>query len=240
MNDEHVQVIRTFFGPMAVIRTDIRIAQEIKQLGHWEAGDFLEIMRVFDRYYSGTLGAFLDIGCNIGTWTLPLAHRYPNPIFAFDCQSLACRALQQTIQLNRLHSVRVQQCAISDQVGHLPMPAIDYSYGANFGSFELVAPYKNPDSNVQHTLQHDKIATMTVDALDIGPIAFIKLDVEGMELASLLGAQRTLEKDRPFIVFEHHKTDRTRAEDLLTNLGYREYNTIGQMSMFIPRDKDSN
>jgi hypothetical protein len=61
-------------------------------------------------------------------------------------------------------------------------------------------------------------------------IGLIKLDVEGAELPALRGAQRLIERDKPYIIYEEAE-DRDRAfgyeiKDLrsfLESLGYKIY-----------------
>jgi FkbM family methyltransferase len=64
--------------------------------------------------------------------------------------------------------------------------------------------------------------------------ALIKIDVEGAERATLLGAQRLLERHRPIVIFEHgasaQASDTTATADihqLLTKIGYRIFDIDG-------------
>jgi hypothetical protein len=65
-------------------------------------------------------------------------------------------------------------------------------------------------------------------------VVFIKLDIEGMEYPALKGSVNTIKRCSPFVVFEHHKTDRDSAVQLLKDLNYVIYNTIGQMTVAVP------
>jgi FkbM family methyltransferase len=56
----------------------------------------------------------------------------------------------------------------------------------------------------------------------VGSVAFIKCDVEGHELAVFQGARRTLEEQRPTLLFEchHHEAERGELFRYLVDLGY--------------------
>jgi FkbM family methyltransferase len=67
-------------------------------------------------------------------------------------------------------------------------------------------------------LSGDAKIQVKVDALDnVLPehtrVDFIKIDVEGAEMAVLLGAYRTIRKNKPIIVFEHHKKSKIYFSD---------------------------
>jgi FkbM family methyltransferase len=47
------------------------------------------------------------------------------------------------------------------------------------------------------------VTTERLDDAVTGPVALVKIDVEGAELQVLRGAQRTLQEHRPVVVFEH-------------------------------------
>jgi len=232
------RTVRTFFGPMVAIKTDIRIAAEIAQVGHWEFVDLLEILKIYEKFYAGRTGTILDIGCNIGSWLLPVAHRYSqNTVRAFDCQPLAVDCVRQTVQLNQLTNVQADCAVISDICGTATYNKIDYDWGANFGAYEFETPYTQSDFNGQKLAETAVVETLTIDSLNINDVVLIKLDVEGMELKALKGAADTIQRCGPFVAFEHHKTDRKTVEQLLVNLGYKIYpDSVGQMTLAVPAD----
>lgn len=232
------KTLSTFFGPVVAIETDIRIAQEIDKRGHWEFQETLEILAVYDRHYQNPTGTMLDIGCNIGTWTLPLAQRYSqNTILAFDCQQPLVDCVCQTVDLNRLTNVKAYCAAVSDRVESRTYNKLDYHWGGNLGAYEFEPPHSNSDFNGRTTTETDTVSVITVDSLNLDSVVFMKLDVEGMEYQALVGAKETIQRCRPFITFEHHKTDRASAEEFCRSLDYRLLNTVGQMTVAVPNYK---
>lgn len=220
---------------MVAIRTDLRICHEIHSRGHWEFRDTLEIIESFQSHYPDRSGLMLDIGCNIGSWTLPLAQRYPqNTVMAFDCQPLMLECLSQTIKANDLTNVKTKLCAVGDRCQTEIKPVIDYEWGVNFGAYEFEPPHQGSDFHCQTLEQTIPIDVLTIDSLALDHVVFMKLDIEGMEYQALSGAKSVIQRDRPFVAFEHHKTDRQAAEALLRELGYRLLKTVGQMTLAIP------
>jgi len=229
------KTLPTFFGPVVTIKTDIRITQEIEKNGHWEFEDLLKILKVYEKFYAGRTGTILDIGCNIGSWLLPIAQRYQqNTLLAVDCQPLAIECVNQTTQLNRLTNVQTDCGVISDYIGSTVYNKINYEWGANFGAYEFETPYAESDFNGKTLEESDTIAVKTIDSLNLDHVVFIKLDIEGMELKALTGAVNTIQRDQPFIAFEHHKINRQQAEQLLRDLNYIIYDSIGQMTLAVP------
>jgi len=230
-----IKTLPTFFGPLAVIESDTRITEEIQHLGHWEFNQVLKILDVYEKFYSQRNGIMLDIGCNVGSWTLPLAQRYQqNTILAVDCQPLALDCVNQTIQLNALHNVQAECCAISDHCGQVQHNKINYNWRANFGAYEFEPPMHDSDFNGALLRESETVQIKSIDSFDLDSVVFIKLDIEGMEYQALQGSINTIQRCSPFVVFEHHKTDRDSATQLLTDLNYVTYNTIGQMTVAIP------
>lgn len=125
-------------------------------------------------------------------------------------------------------NVRVHRCALSDVDGQvtLRIPLID---GTQVAPLSTVAP--------QNTLGGARVRTVTVpscrlDGLDLPPVGFMKIDVEGHELAVLRGARTLLERDMPNLLVEAEDRHRPRAvTDLvaeLTDLGYIAYFLLGR------------
>ena len=231
------KTLSTFFGPLVVINNDIRITQEINEIGHWEFNSFLEILKIYEKFYAGRQGTMLDVGCNIGSWLLPMAQRYQqNKILAFDCQPVTIECVNQTIQLNCLKNVQTECCVVSNCLEQVTYNKINYNWGANFGAYEFEPPYRGSDFNGQSTVELDTIATKTIDSLNLDQVVFIKLDIEGMEYKALKGAVDTIQRCGPFIAFENHKTDSNSVEQLLKDLNYIIYDSLGQMTLAFPTE----
>jgi FkbM family methyltransferase len=66
------------------------------------------------------------------------------------------------------------------------------------------------------------IQVLTIDSFDIHGVDFIKIDVEGMEYDALLGAEKTILRDKPVILIEEKFDAERRASAYLISLGMRE------------------
>ena len=78
------------------------------------------------------------------------------------------------------------------------------------------------------------VGVTTLDRLlENRPARLLKIDVEGTELEVLRGAQKTLARDRPVVVFEHQPKDARALEEsrelhgLLSEAGYRLFDIDG-------------
>jgi hypothetical protein len=70
------------------------------------------------------------------------------------------------------------------------------------------------------------VRVVALDDLDLPAPAFVKVDVEGSEVAVLDGAARLLREARPVLVVETHETN-AEVADRLEALGYRLENLDG-------------
>jgi FkbM family methyltransferase len=78
-----------------------------------------------------------------------------------------------------------------------------------------------------------RISTRRLDALDLPPPDFIKMDVEGHEIEVLQGAESTLRRIQPFVVFENKRDYAAPGRTLeplffLASLGYRFFQAAVQ------------
>ncbi|MCX7631587.1 MAG: FkbM family methyltransferase, partial [Geminicoccaceae bacterium] len=84
-----------------------------------------------------------------------------------------------------------------------------------------------PDANpgLDQTVRTVEVATL--DGLDLPPLGFVKIDVEGHELAVLEGGLDRLRRDRPRLLIEieerHHPNGSDRVPALLDRLGYEAF-----------------
>lgn len=194
-------------GPVVQVRRsglqwqlDLRegIDLSIYLLGRFEWSTF----RCYRRHLKpGTVA--IDIGANIGAHTLPLATLVgPNgQVLAFEPTAYAYTKLRRNISLNPSVSDRVvpEQMVLTATDGETPPPSLPSSWPLSY----------EPTRNALHGGVSKGTAGARAGTLDtyleehrIGPVGFIKLDVDGHEFAVLDGASRTLTRDMPAISFE--------------------------------------
>ena len=163
----------------------------------------------------------VDVGANKGAY-LYWMRRAVGPggsVFAFEPQPGLARYLESISARMRWRNVVVRECALSDSAGPriLNVPGWENSPGA---SLEEAAA--SPGARAR------EVAADTLDRQleGAGPIAFLKVDVEGHELPVFRGAARTLAQFRPTLLFEcesRHLTGRTPRDvfGFLEGFGYR-------------------
>ncbi|MEM9023806.1 MAG: FkbM family methyltransferase [Bacteroidota bacterium] len=79
----------------------------------------------------------------------------------------------------------------------------------------------------QQDIQVVEVQTTPIDRFDLEPVGFIKIDVEGHELAVLHGMKALLQRDQPNLLIEseerHHPNALAALEALLRDYGYALY-----------------
>ncbi|MBL8724970.1 MAG: FkbM family methyltransferase [Planctomycetes bacterium] len=138
----------------------------------------------------------LDLGANLGWYSLLLARRWPQlRIHAFEPEPRNLALLERNVRDNGITNVTVHGAAVAERGGTMEF----YPYPEkNMGRHSLVpqpgcTPITVPVTTVDDFLQRAQ--------LDPGAVQFVKLDVEGYELPALQGA-RSLLAARPRILAE--------------------------------------
>ena len=166
----------------------------------------------------------LDIGSNMGTFTVPLAKHIKNKeglIHCFEPQRIIYYQLCGNIFLNQLDNAFAHNIALSNGEGLQEIEELDYHKAWNIGAFSLV-----PGRNEQiYSQAKSKCLFLTLNEFEIeGKITLVKLDVEGMELEVLAGGIDKIKNDGyPPILFESLKNDpkSEKVFDLLISHGYK-------------------
>lgn len=149
-------------------------------------------------------GTAVDVGGWFGPWTqrlLTLADR----VVTIEAVPVMADLLRRTFP-----HAQVIQAAASDQCGRT----------------QIWIPHTGPLAGTS-TLQSTSgtpviVPEITLDSLELKNVRFIKMDIEGHELAALHGARQTIERDIPHLLIELESRHQNVAPvlDLLTNLGY--------------------
>lgn len=161
----------------------------------------------------------IDVGANIGDWTLALAEAVgtQGKVYAFEPLPVMAQALEKTVAVNRLRQVQVVPIALASEEGETLFSAERGNTGGSrlgvmAGDFSQIT-----------------VAARTLDGFlrgerDVARLDFIKIDVEGFESAVLEGAREVLARFRPALLLEtgHEAGDRRESiSKLLRPLGYR-------------------
>jgi FkbM family methyltransferase len=161
-----------------------------------------------------TLGSFLrpgdvalDIGANIGFYTVPLAlmaRKAGAHVIAVEPFPNNVEWLRDNLRLNGAKdAVDVVPIALSDHAGSSRLVLTDdFIAGANVGNAAI-----DSDDLYDQNLQRVSVPVETLDALwpkltARGVLRVVKLDIEGREALFLSGSQTTLSRYRPVILME--------------------------------------
>jgi FkbM family methyltransferase len=143
-------------------------------------------------------GVFLDVGANIGTFTLPAAGHVgvSGMVVAIEASPDVFSVLQKNVALNAVDNVHLVRAAAGarndDEANFYPAPVDHFGMGS-------LAP--------QFSATPIRIPSVTLDSLvrnlNLSSVDLIKIDVEGFELDVLQGAIELLNsKQPPLVVFE--------------------------------------
>lgn len=148
-------------------------------------------------------GVFLDIGANIGVYTLFAASLYRKmKILAVEPLKINFNSLLNNINANKFDQVIPLNIAISDQEGELPFHIINDSPGSS-GS-QLNHPIAENGKTFK-PLREEKVFCTTVDHLSEKygvKIDYLKIDIDGQEMQVLKGAENSLRSSIKSVLVE--------------------------------------
>jgi len=163
-------------------------------------------------------GVVLDIGAHHGLYTLLLS-RLVGPggeVHAFEPHPVNVQKLRENIELNSLDNVRVRQVAVSKRRG---VSLFNYGNSSTVSSLKRLGKQRDDWHEVQTVSIDDYLG-----AAGVGPVSFVKIDVEGAEDWVLSGMETTLARARPTILLEFHRfafQEEARAPRMFDDLFYR-------------------
>jgi len=133
----------------------------------------------------------VDVGANLGVITEQIVRLAPQGRhLAFEPIPHLAAELRR-----RFPSVEVHQAALSDTPGTASFGSVPQALGLSGFRPRVLSEVEVVPIPVEVRTLDDVVAGARVD--------FLKVDVEGAELAVLAGATATLSRSRPVVVFEH-------------------------------------
>lgn len=159
----------------------------------------------------------VDAGANKGVYVFHLS-RFFRSVVAFEPLPQLAGYLKRAVPAN----VQVQARALSDHAG---TATLKLPHGFNeLGSLEA---HTAATWTVEAPLDEFEVELTRLDAMALGDVGFIKIDVEGHEIAVLEGARDTIARCHPALLIEieerHNANAVARVRDLLDDFDYRGY-----------------
>lgn len=167
-----------------------------------------ELSLIASRFRSG--GVFVDVGANVGNHAVfAAAVCGAEQVICFEPSAAARMILAVNLALNGVAGrARIEPFAVSDRAG---AAALVRDASGALGTARLHAEGAG-----------EAVSTVRLDDVAMDrPAAFIKIDVEGHEVAALRGAQSLMARDQPDMLIEVANENRAAVDALLATSGYR-------------------
>jgi len=194
---------RGYAGPLTVdwldgIRLTLYLGNDLSRqifcLGRYEPNEFAWLSRLLQPGMG-----FVDVGANEGVYTLFAASRLGSAgqVWSFEPSPREFARLSANCAQNRLEHVRLFRSALSEDSGTSSLAIVD---GAHAGQNLLEQPTDLP------VLRRELVPVERFDDVakreNLQRLDVLKIDVEGEEYRVLRGAEQSIRRFRPAILFE--------------------------------------
>ena len=189
-------------------------------------GEAFENQINFMLRFIGSDDVVIDGGANMGSMTIPFA-RKASRVLAFEPQEFIYYILCGNIAINNLYNVTAYMKPLDATTGRLVyFPPVCEFYDQNHhfaAAGALCSPLTEADR---------ELSTLALDSLDLDRVDFIKLDLEGNELLTIQGAQKTIAHFKPIMFVETMPDEVEVVSECLLGVGYIGY--VVQTDYFNP------
>jgi len=199
--------VSTRIGTLNVLPNDRPIGEALRLYGEWAQGE-LEILAQL----LPARGTIVDGGGHIGVHARSFALAAPGAlVHTFEPHPQLATVLRSNAA-DLEGRIVVHDCGLGASADPGYVAEFDLETAANAGAQSVAF---SPDA------ANLKVDMTPLDALDLKDVGFIKLDIEGAEVAALAGAARTIARDRPVIACEVNTLDS--GVDLLLQMQQLSY-----------------
>lgn len=189
-------------GPMLYNKHDQYVGRSLQLYGEYNRDEWDVLSQLVDPD-----DIVFEIGANCGAHTVPLAKKAA-VVYAFEPQRIMFQLLCANVALNHLSNVEAFPLAVGKEAGSIAVPQLSPEHENNFGALELGGI-------------GDQVGMVQLTKDWLPPPSLIKIDVEGMELDVLRGAENLLLEVRPLLYVENDREEK--GQELIDWLREREY-----------------
>jgi FkbM family methyltransferase len=170
----------------------------------------------------------IDCGANIGVHTIEWAKAMYGwgEVISIEAQERIFYALAGNVAMNNCFNARAVWGAVGASNGTIAVPQLNYMKPASYGSLEL----RKKESNefIGQEIEYETGAStetrlFSLDSLSFKRVDLIKIDIEGMEMEALIGAEQLLRQFKPILIVEKIKSKEGEIVLFLESLGYKTF-----------------
>jgi FkbM family methyltransferase len=173
--------------------------------------------------------SFLDIGANVGYYTLKVAsesasHGLQIKIISVEADPDNYKALCRNIECNRFSNIIPINKAVWNSTGYheLRQRIVSTSSGNRISTDDATLCFEQ--SGMDDNCRVLQVETDTIDNMvqenKIQNIGVLKIDVEGAEVKALQGAKETAKKTRKIVVEVHSENNMKEVRSILSSYGF--------------------
>lgn len=182
-----------------------------------DADDIVTIFLVFMRHDYGAIprgGTVVDIGANIGVYSLFAAHHGAGRVIACEPGSGTCELLSKNIRSNGLED---RITIVREAVAAIPGETVRFPVTANTNSRIAEDGTQGPTVDVRTTSLNELVERFQLSQIDV-----LKIDCEGAEYPILLATPDLNLKPVRALRMEYHEGRITELEDVLSRAGMKK------------------
>jgi FkbM family methyltransferase len=204
------------------------VGQRLLETSMFDPGDITLAVQLLQarRQHHGDGVVVLDCGANIGVHTVEWAIAMTGwgKVIGIEAQERVFYALAGNIAINNVFNATAMHAAVAASSGVMKIPTPDYFAPASLGSLELkrtAAPEYIGQVIDYSDAALSAVRMVALDDLGQDRVDLIKIDIEGMELEALEGAQTLIARHHPILIVESVKVNQQQLTDWLAQRGYK-------------------
>lgn len=184
--------VRSRYGDFKLIDTDSVISESLRLYGEWAQNE-IDLLG----YFIQPGAVVVDAGAFIGTHTRAFSALVglSGKILSFEPRHEAYSVLVENANFASADNILALNMALGIADASVTVPPLPLAGTFNFGAANL-------ESTGSHNGAGELINITSLDTFELDHLDFIKIDVEGMEIAVLNGAKETVGRCRPVIFAE--------------------------------------
>lgn len=222
--------------PRFVVLPGDVVSEEILVSGLYEEALLIPlfegILKNQSKNFSGQIA--LDIGANVGNHSLFFSRKFSR-VLAFEPNPDALAILRCNVALSLpIRNIEIIPVGLGNKNGEFSfhqslqgnLGGSGFSFAGITDGHEVICPLRRGDDLLTPQLLTAKVG-------------LVKLDVEGAELAALMGLEKTLRRDLPVVLFESNFSDGLQGGEAtigwLRSLGYSSFASLEEIGAALPK-----